>query len=97
LGYDLQISSVNKTEPNMHKKNKQSEEDYATREKWLIEPGILVPPKRKRSWPVSLPRPVGNVSDEVMEQIWRENESAGMSELAGKGRIMIAIAISNAH
>jgi prevent-host-death family protein len=40
------------------------------RERRLIARGIMTPPKRKRRSP--LPAPAGNVSDEVMERIWRE-------------------------
>ena len=47
-----------------------SAEDEPERERRLISRGILVPPKKKRRSP--LPSPAGNVSDEVMEKIWRE-------------------------
>ncbi|MGA2416421.1 MAG: type II toxin-antitoxin system prevent-host-death family antitoxin [Candidatus Sulfotelmatobacter sp.] len=45
-------------------------DDEPERERRLIARGILVPPKKKRRSP--LPSPAGNVSDEVMERIWRE-------------------------
>jgi len=32
----------------------------------------MTPPLRKRSSPVSLPAPPGNISDEVMEKLWQE-------------------------
>lgn len=47
-----------------------SADDAPERERRLIARGILVPPKKKRR--PSLPAPAGNVSDEVMERIWRE-------------------------
>jgi prevent-host-death family protein len=45
-------------------------EDQPERERQLIARGVLVPPKKRRR--SSLPAPAGNVSDEVMEGIWRE-------------------------
>lgn len=42
------------------------------RERRLIARGVLVPPKKKLRSPISWPDPPGNVSDEVMEQIWQE-------------------------
>jgi prevent-host-death family protein len=47
-------------------------EDYPERERRLIAKGVLVPPLKRRSTPVSWPDPPGNVSDEVMEKVWRE-------------------------
>jgi prevent-host-death family protein len=47
-----------------------SASDQPERERRLIARGILTPPKKKRR--SSLPPPAGNVSDEVMERIWRE-------------------------
>ncbi len=47
-----------------------SVEDEPERERRLIARGVLVPPKKTRRSP--LPAPAGNVSDEVMEKIWRE-------------------------
>jgi prevent-host-death family protein len=41
------------------------------REKRLIARGVLAPPRKRRSsekWP----KPPGNISDEVMEQVWRQ-------------------------
>jgi prevent-host-death family protein len=46
------------------------QEDQPERERRLIARGVLVPPKKRRR--SSLPPPAGNVSDEVMEKIWRE-------------------------
>ena len=47
-----------------------SAEDEPERERRLIARGIMTPPKKKRR--PSLQRPAGNVSDEVMERVWRE-------------------------
>ncbi len=46
-------------------------EDYSTHEQELIARGILSPPRKRRSssrWPV----PPGDVSDEVIKQLWHE-------------------------
>jgi hypothetical protein len=45
-------------------------DNEAERERRLIARGVLVPPKKKQRSP--LPSPAGNVSDEVMERVWRE-------------------------
>ena len=47
-------------------------EDHADQEKQLIARGVLTPPLRKRRPSDPLPEPPGNVSDEVMAQVWRE-------------------------
>jgi prevent-host-death family protein len=47
-----------------------STDDEPERERRLIARGVLVPPKKKQR--SRLPPPAGNVSDEVMERIWRE-------------------------
>lgn len=44
--------------------------DHREQEKRLIARGILTPPRKPR--PRALPTPPGNVSDEAMEQVWRE-------------------------
>ena len=41
-------------------------------EKRLVASGLLTPPLKKRPASVSWPEPPGNVSDEVMERLWRE-------------------------
>jgi prevent-host-death family protein len=47
-----------------------SVDDQSERERRLIARGVMTPPlKKQRS---RLPPPAGNVSDEVMERIWRE-------------------------
>ena len=51
---------------------------YRTRQKLsqqehrLIALGILKPPVKKRPASFSWPKPPGNVSDKVMEQVWRD-------------------------
>ena len=47
-------------------------EDQPERERQLIASGILTPPIKKRTSPVSWPEPPGALPDEVIEQIWRE-------------------------
>ena len=47
-------------------------EDHSEQEQQLVARGILAPPLKKRSAPVSWPEPPGNVSDEVMHQVWQE-------------------------
>jgi prevent-host-death family protein len=49
-----------------------SVEDESERERRLISRGIMTPPLKKGRSPVSWPDPPGNISDEVMEQLWRE-------------------------
>jgi prevent-host-death family protein len=48
-----------------------SANDHPERERRLIARGVLLPPLRERS-PISWPQPPGNVPDEIMEQVWRE-------------------------
>ena len=46
-------------------------EDHSEQEQRLVARGVLAPPlKRRRT--ASLPEPPGNISDAVMEQVWRE-------------------------
>jgi prevent-host-death family protein len=40
--------------------------------KKLVARGILVPPAKKRSASSKWPTPPGNVPDDVMKQIWKE-------------------------
>jgi prevent-host-death family protein len=47
-------------------------EDRSEREQRLVARGVLTPPLKKRPRSASWPKPPGNVSDKVMEQIWRE-------------------------
>ena len=45
-------------------------ENYPEQERRLIARGILAPPLKKH--PASWPDPPGDVSDEVMQRVWRE-------------------------
>ena len=47
-------------------------EEHSKHEQRLIADGRLTPPLNKRPRSVSWPEPPGNVSDEVIEQVWRE-------------------------
>ena len=44
-------------------------EDHSEQERRLVARGVLAPPLKRR--PASWPEPPGNVSDEVMDQLWR--------------------------
>ena len=46
--------------------------DRSEQEQRLVARGVLTPPLKKRRSPVSLPDPPGDISDDVMEQVWRE-------------------------
>jgi hypothetical protein len=39
---------------------------------YLIASGVMKPPRKKRAEPVEPPQSPGNVSDEVMDKVWRE-------------------------
>lgn len=47
-------------------------EDYSAQEKRLIARGVLAPAKKKRRPRRSWPKPVGNVPDEVVAQVWKD-------------------------
>lgn len=47
-------------------------EDLSEQEKRLVARGVLTPPLKKRPASASWPEPPGNVSDEVMNRIWRD-------------------------
>jgi len=47
-------------------------EDLSEQERRLVARGVLTPPLKKRPASVSWPEPPGNVSDKVMERLWRE-------------------------
>ena len=47
-------------------------EDFSEHEKRLVARGILTPRRKGRNRSQAWPVPPGNVSDEVMEQVWRE-------------------------
>jgi len=46
--------------------------DRSEQEQRLVALGVLTPPLKRRPSAVSLPEPAGDVSDGVMEQVWRE-------------------------
>ena len=45
--------------------------EHDEQERRLITRGVLVPPRKTRS-DLPRPEPVGNVPDEVMQEIWRQ-------------------------
>jgi prevent-host-death family protein len=47
-------------------------QDHSEQEQRLVARGVLTPPLKKRPASVSWPEPPGNVSDDIMEQVWRE-------------------------
>jgi antitoxin (DNA-binding transcriptional repressor) of toxin-antitoxin stability system len=48
-------------------------DDYDERTRRLIAKGVVTPPKMRRPVGYKLPRPPGPmISDEAMEQVWRE-------------------------
>jgi len=49
---------------------------YSEQEQRLVARGALTPPLKKRPASVSWPQPPGNLSDEVMEQLWREERES---------------------
>jgi len=51
-------------------------EGDSEQEQRLIARGVLTPPLHKRAASVSWPEPPGNVSDKVMEQLWREERES---------------------
>jgi len=50
----------------------RTRQDLSQQEQRLIARGILKPPLKKRPASFFWPKPPGNVSDKVMEQIWRD-------------------------
>lgn len=46
--------------------------EHSEQEGRLIARGILTPPLNKRRPSLRWPQPPGNVSDEVMEKVWRQ-------------------------
>jgi len=51
--------------------------DRSEQERRLVARGVLTPPLKKRPASRSWPEPPGNVPDEVMEQVWREEREDG--------------------
>jgi prevent-host-death family protein len=47
-------------------------EDQPERERQLIARGVLTPPLKRRTAPVSWPEPPGAIPDEVIERLWQE-------------------------
>ena len=50
-------------------------EERSQQEKRLVARGVLAPPAKKRRSSGSWPEPPGNVPDDVIEQLWREERS----------------------
>jgi prevent-host-death family protein len=51
-------------------------EGHSEQEQRLVARGVLTPPLKKRPASVSWPQPPGNIPDEVMEQVWREERES---------------------
>ncbi|MBZ5574342.1 MAG: type II toxin-antitoxin system prevent-host-death family antitoxin [Acidobacteriia bacterium] len=47
-------------------------EDHSEQEQRLVARGVLAPPLQRRRAPVSWPEPPGNIPDEIVESVWRE-------------------------
>ena len=47
-------------------------QDHSEQEQRLVARGVLTPPLKKRPASVPWPEPPGNVPDDIMEQVWRE-------------------------
>ena len=47
-------------------------EGHSEQEQRLITRGVLTPPLKRRRSSFSVPEPPGDISDDVMEQVWRE-------------------------
>jgi len=50
--------------------------DLSEQERALVARGALTPPLKRRPASVSWPRPPGNISDKVMERVWREERES---------------------
>lgn len=46
--------------------------NHSEQEQRLVARGVLTPPLKRRPPAVSVPEPPGDISDDVMEQVWRE-------------------------
>lgn len=46
--------------------------DHSRQDQRLVARGVLTPPLKRRAGSRSWPQPPGNVSDELIEQLWRE-------------------------
>lgn len=47
-------------------------DDQSGQERRLVTRGVLVPPLKKRPTSAAWPEPPGNVSDKIMNQVWRD-------------------------
>jgi prevent-host-death family protein len=47
-------------------------QDHSEQAQRLVARGVLTPPLKKRPASVPWPEPPGNVPDDIMEQVWRE-------------------------
>ncbi|MFZ0286333.1 MAG: type II toxin-antitoxin system prevent-host-death family antitoxin [Terriglobales bacterium] len=47
-------------------------EDHSEQERRLVARGVLSPPLKTQRSPVVWPEPPGNVSDDVMREVWQE-------------------------
>jgi len=47
-------------------------DEYSEQQKRLIARGVLTPPKKPRELNAKWPKPPGNISDEVMDEVWRQ-------------------------
>ena len=59
--------------------------DRSKQERRLIEDCVLTPPLKERFTTVSLPKPPGNISDDAVERVWREERKAGKAPRYGFG------------
>jgi prevent-host-death family protein len=50
--------------------------DRSEQERRLVAHGVLTPPSKKRPASIAWPTPPGDVPDEVMEQVWREERES---------------------
>jgi prevent-host-death family protein len=50
-------------------------DDDSEQEQRLVARGVLTPPLKQRHSSVSWPVPPGNVSDKIMEQVWRKERN----------------------
>lgn len=47
-------------------------EDRPEQERRLVARGVLAPPLKRHGPPVAWPEPPGNIADETVERVWRE-------------------------
>jgi antitoxin (DNA-binding transcriptional repressor) of toxin-antitoxin stability system len=51
-------------------------EDSSEQERRLVARGVLTPPLKRRPVSAAWPQPPGNVSDQSMEQVWRDERES---------------------